>query len=180
MRSGRALIAVLAALALQGWPPLAGAQAALETEVKATYLYKIAPFVTWPQSASAGKFAICVVGADPFGPLLDRAVAGQTVAGHAIVVRRLPAAERDASCQMAFVAGSRSQSVAEALRVLRGAPVLTVTQTPASPGMIDLRVVGGRVRFAVDLGAASQSGLGVSSKLLSLAVSVSGKAEIDR
>jgi len=51
------------------------AQDSLETAVKATYLYKFAPFVTWPQRP--GPFVICVVGRDPFGPVLDQAVAGQ-------------------------------------------------------------------------------------------------------
>jgi len=52
---------------------------AFENAVKASYLYKFAPFVQWPPAAlgaSAAPFTICVAGSDPFGPALDEAVRG--------------------------------------------------------------------------------------------------------
>ena len=162
------LAAAISALTAHAWP-----QVSLESAVKATYLYKFAPFVDWPAKPGApAAFNICVIGTDPFGPLLDRLVAGQRVADRPIVVRRLAQAQRDAPCQIAFVAGSRGQDVKAALLALRGAPVLTVTDGAMDPGVIDFAVVGGRVRFRVDDEAAAENGLTVSSKLLSLAISV--------
>jgi len=150
-------------------------QESLEIAVKAAYLYKFAPFVGWPAAALGGPadpFAICVVGADPFGAVLDRAVAGQQVAGRPIVVRRFAQAARAQPCQIAYLGVARGQSGKEALRVLRGAPVLTVTDASAARGMIDLVISEGRVRFRIDDAAAADSGLTISSKLLSLALSV--------
>lgn len=170
----RAGLAPLVAGLLAG----AGAQAqpnALEAAIKASYLYKLAPFVAWPPQvfpAPDSPLVICVIGDDPFGSLLDRAVTGQHVGTRSIVVNRLPVADREAPCQIAFLGGSRAQPVKDALRALRGAPILTVTDDPAAPGVVDFVVVQDRVRFRIDDEAAAENGLTISSKLLSLALTV--------
>ena len=158
-----------------GLAPAATAQEPLDLAVKATYLYKLAPFVDWPQGAFAGPdspFDLCVIGDDPFGPILDRAVAGQRVGAHPIIVHRLPTAAARSGCELAFVEGSKDQTVREALRQLSGSPVLTVTDNQASRGIVDFITEDGRVRFRIDDQAASENGLTISSKLLSLAISV--------
>ena len=155
-------------------------QESLETAVKASYLAKFAPFVEWPAAAAppAGPFTICVIGQDPFGPLLDRAIAGQALGGQPLAVERLKAAESGAPsrCRIAFLGGSRGQPVKAALKALHGAPVLTVTDAADSPGVIDFVVSQGRVRFRVDDRLAADDGLTISSKLLSLATSVTPRA----
>jgi hypothetical protein len=151
----------------------AGAQpvADLETAVKATYLYKFAPFVTWP--ASPGEsMTICIVGTDPFGDVLDRAIAGQVYNGRPFRIQRLPAISADSGCAVAYLSGESNQSVASALKILKGTPVLTVTQNSRSPGIIDFVNLQGHIRFRVDLAAASRNRLEISSKLLAMAASV--------
>ncbi len=171
-RSLASLVLCLCLLALPG--PAQAAADTLEYAVKATYLYKLAAFVAWPPGAlPADSFVICVVGDDPFGAVLDQAVAGQTVQQRPITVRRYAAITADPGCQMMYVAGSDSQTVAGALAAIRGAPVLTVTdaQNEAGPaGMINFVLQDGFVRFEIDPGMAMRSGLNISSKLLSLAV----------
>ena len=163
-----------AALALSGVSSAAWAQESLETAVKAAYLYKLAPFVEWPGAAlgPGAPFIVCVVGSDPFGPVLDRAVAGQKVGDRPIVVRRFGVAAHDSPCHIAFLGGSRGQSVKEALIILHGAPVLTVTDAAAEPGVVDFALIERRVRFRIDDQAAADGGLTISSKLLSLAITV--------
>ncbi|HEY2482509.1 MAG TPA: YfiR family protein, partial [Caulobacteraceae bacterium] len=66
-----------------------------EMEVRAAYLIKLVAFVDWPIASFAGPadpFAICIVGKDPFGPLLDKMTVGQKAAGRPMVVRRMPKA----------------------------------------------------------------------------------------
>jgi hypothetical protein len=174
MSLARVLSLAVAALVFSGLADAAQAQESLETAVKAAYLYKFAPFVEWPGAASrAGQpFTVCVVGADPFGSVLDRAVAGQKVGDRPIAVRRLAAAAHDAPCEIAFLGGSRGQSVKDELAVLHGAPVLTVTDGSPAPGIVDFALTQGRVRFRVDDQTAAEAGLTISSKLLGLAVSV--------
>jgi YfiR/HmsC-like len=173
----RARLAGLAILSLAAAAP-AQAEPSLELAVKATYLYKLAPFVSWPAQAWAAPNApllICVQGADPFGPLLDQAVGGQAVAGHPVEVRRLARLEASSGCQIAFVAGGPGQSQAQALSAVSGAPVLTVTDEghggPAK-GIVQLLIDAGKVRFSIDAAQADRNGVAISSKLLALAVAV--------
>ena len=143
----------------------------LGTAVKATYLYKFAPFVTWP-SAPGDNLVICVVGKDPFGDVLDKAVAGQSYNNSPFRIIRLTTIETNDSCAVAYLGGSRKQSVAAALKSLKGHPVLTVTDNSQPGGMIDFVTLQDHIRFRVDLAAASESHLDISSKLLAMAASV--------
>lgn len=150
----------------------------LERAVKATYLWKFGPFITWPQTALAGPDStihLCVAGEDPFGAVLDEALAGQSIEGHPILLRRLARVDRQSACHILFAAGSPEQSVAEALEAVRGTPVLTFTdaaRAPQAKGIVHFVMRDERVRFEIDEYAAAENGLAISSKVLSLAVSV--------
>jgi hypothetical protein len=156
----------------------------LEYPVKATFLYKFGPFVEWPASAmgaAASPFVLCVVGDDPFGPLLDRAVAGQRVGRHPVAVRRMATIEpRAAGCHVLYAAGSRAQSPAQILAAVQGQPILTVTDAAhgdGSRGVVNFVLRDNRVRFEIDVRAAREAGLAISSKLLSLAVNAKSATE---
>ncbi len=158
-------------------PRAARAQSSpLELAVKATYLYKLAPFVEWPPNAYADPAAplvLCVQGDDAFSALVERAVAGQKVDAHPIEVRRSSKLEVQTGCHIAYVGGSQAQTAAAALQALHGSPVLTVTdEARAAKGVVNFRRDQGKVRFDIDKVEADQSKLVVSSKLLSLAVHV--------
>ena len=153
------------------------ADVALENAVKATYLYKLPQFVTWPAgSLPPDRFVLCVIGRGRFGGVLDQAVEGQKVQRRPILVRRYLAIGANPGCQLMYIAGSQEQSVANVLAITQGAPVLTVTdgQSATTMGMINFVVIGGRVRFEIDQAAAAASGLAISSKLMSLAVRPGG------
>lgn len=151
-------------------------QRADEFELRAAYLSRFAPFVEWPSSAKR-EFHICVVGRDPFGASLDKVVAGQALGSRRMVIRRLPSVGADSDCDLAYVAGSREQSVAAALRSVRGKPILTVTDQASGGdrGMIHFIVQDNRLRFHIDAATATASGLSLSSKFLALAISVRGR-----
>lgn len=167
---------LLAALA----PLLAAAAAAapgsLEYPVKAAFLPKFASYVSWQrgQMRPGAPFTVCVVGDDPFGSVLDQLVAGQSVEGAAVTVRRVADASGAGGCQIAYVAGSARQPAAAALKALAGEPMLTVTDDARSSarGVIHYVVRGGRVRFHIDAASAARHGLAIRSPLLALALSV--------
>ena len=164
-------------LGLAGVSPAPAQESNLETAVKANYLYKFAPFVDWPVGAWPGPGAplsVCVLGEDPFGPVLDQAVRGQSLGGRPIAVRRLQGVQAAGGCQILFVGRLKGQGVSEALRAVAGQPVLTVTDQSrgVSGGMIQFVMRDGRVRFDIDADAAQAAHLTISSKLLGLAVSV--------
>jgi len=146
----------------------------LEYAVKASYLYKFAPFVQWPPAAfdaPTAPLSICIAGSDPFGPALSEVVHGQRVNGHPIVVRRVEAVHPGLACQILYIGG---EDTGAALQAVAHEPVLTVTDhiRGAAGGMIQFVMMAGRVRFSIDQAAAQGSGIAISSKLLGLAVSV--------
>ncbi len=170
------------AAALVGALLFAGAAWAqsLEYPVKAAYLPKLAPFIDWPGRTFTGEqtpFVICVVGPDPFGSLLDKAASGQRMTEHPIVVRRIAAASRD--CHVLYLGQQNSQAVANALKAVRGAPVLTVTdgaRQQGAKGIVHFVIKDARVRFVIDDQQAADNGLTISSKLMGLALSVRRRA----
>jgi len=172
----RALAAGVIALA----PALVMAQdRAVEYAVKATYLYKFAPFVEWPAgtfASAADPLVLCIVGTGPVGDLAAEATSGQSVAGRSITVIRMPGPPpRGTRCQIMYVAGPRSSQVRAALDSVKGTSVLTVTDSApeaAVRGIINFVIVENRVRFEIDLTAAAENHLVISSKLLSLAVGI--------
>jgi hypothetical protein len=166
-RHARALVLLLA-----GWHgagAVAWAAEPIEYAVKAAYLAKFPFYVEWPPgafAAPASPVVLCIVGDDPFGQAIDEAVAGQQVQGRPITVRRMKTIARDSGCHIAYVgADTRAEA-------LRGGTVLVVSDGPNGSGIINFVLRDNKVRFTVDDEAAFQNGLSISSKLLSVALSV--------
>jgi hypothetical protein len=154
------------------------AQAAdVEAAVKATYLYKFAPFVEWPAEAftfPSDSLVLCVAGTDAVADLVDEAVQGQTVRGRTVKVLHVTASAREPRCHVLYVA-ARGESAISMLDGVRGRPVLTVTDSAREArtrGIINFVIQDNRVRFEIDVDTASENRLMISSKLLSLAASV--------
>lgn len=157
--------------------PLQAEEQGLELAVKATYLVKFEPFVSWPAASfadPAAPFVLCVAEPDPFGPLLEKAADGLHAGSHPILIQRIGDAGESAKCKLLYIGRAAS---APKPADFRGKPVLTITDAAPEErrGIIDFRIVDGRVRFTIDDAAAAESGLSISSKLLSLAVSVHEK-----
>ena len=168
---------IVAVLALVPRGTYAAPALSLEYAIKATYLYKFAPFVEWPQSAfetPASQISVCIVGNDPVAQALGPTPADQTVGERPYQVRRLERVERDSGCHILYVAASNAQSASDAMDAVRGTPVLTVTDSARTPaqGIVSFVVQDNRVRFDIDDAAAAENGIIISSRLLSLARSV--------
>ncbi len=149
-----------------------------EYQVKAAYLYNFGKFVNWPADAGAtSEFDVCVLGSDPFGPLLDATVSDSTINGKRVVARRIARAQDAAGCRVVFIAASESPRLGSDLAVLSRLHILTVSDNPHfldRGGMIQFIFEGDRVRFAVNLTAAQEAGLTLSSELLKVATKVIG------
>ncbi|UGB39199.1 YfiR family protein [Frateuria soli] len=172
------LVLLLACASWEASPQPARPGVSLEYAVKATYLYKLAPFVNWPPTTFDSPdqpFRICVAGEDPFDNYLQRAVAGRSLGTHPFEVLRLETLTPEARCQILFISRLSSQDVQQALATVSGKPVLTVVdsvQPRAGGGIIQFVIDRGRVRFVIDTGAAARNHISISSKLLNLAVAV--------
>ncbi len=174
LRRWRTGIVIFAAItAFSAFTPAMSAGVALDREIKGTFLYKFAPFVTWPDSAFAAPNAplvICILGDPGLADSLQGAIAGQHDGNRPLVIRAVSRASAD--CQVLYVPGQDASSAAAAMAAAKGRPVLTVTDLPvdaAGHGVICFVIDQGHVRFDIDNAAAAENGLTLSSKLLGLA-----------
>ena len=149
---------------------------AVEYQVKAAFLFKLARFVEWP----AHKFTqpdspliIGVVGTDPFGGLLEEAVQDKRINDHTVIVRHIVSMQELRKCHMIFISRSESARLNPILSEVRGDNVLTVSDSDnftGHGGMINFIMVANRVQFQINASAASHAGLKISSKLMQLSV----------
>ena len=168
--------AVLAAAPARSHAADGGAdQPPTEYQVKAAFLYNFARFVEWPPRAfadSAAPLGVCVLGDDPFGEALDRAVLGKTLSDRALMVRRGKKLQELGGCEILFISASERGRLPEILDELRTAPVLTVGESEnfaARGGGVQFTLEDNHVHFIINVDATERAGLKLSSKLLSLA-----------
>lgn len=149
-----------------------------EYQVKAAYLYDFSRFVEWPAHSGSEKdptFAICVIGKDPFGAILDATLAGEKREGQNLEARRISKAQEALACRILFIGTSEADHLKEILAQMKKATVLTVSDIPRfseSGGMIEFVLKDHKVRFDVNLTNATDAGLAVSSDLLKVALTV--------
>ncbi len=175
-----AAVGCMSALAGPATAP-AVAPGSLEYAVKAAYLTRFVPFISWPDDVFAGAGApltICVLGDDVFDGRLEKAAACSKLADRAIAVRHLKGPDASASCQILFIGAGDKSLIDGTLDAMKGRPVVTVTDSGiASRGVISFVVASNRVRFDIDDALASQGGLIISSKLLGLARTVKQRGQ---
>jgi hypothetical protein len=156
---------------------LSSAQASRPTEaqVQAAYLFNFGKFVTWPEPRDSGSFQICILGKDPFGHLLDATVNGETIKDKKITIQRISSMQQAPPCSILFISSSEENKLAGILITAQRLNLLTVStmkRFAERGGMIGLIAQQDRVRFEVNLRAAEQAHLLLSSELLKVAVNV--------
>jgi len=146
-----------------------------EYKVKAAFLYKFASYIEWPAQVferPESAFVIGVSGAEALGDQLAQIVAGRSINGRPVAVRKLHRGEPASGLQILFIGGSDAGRLSDILASTKGRPVLTVTEsedTFALGSMINFVIVDDKVRFDVALREAELANLKVSARLLSVA-----------
>jgi hypothetical protein len=173
----RARIAAGVLVLLSFIPRLTPACAATPTEyeLKAVLVFKLGSYIRWPNQASDPArqvFVIGILGKDPFGPVMDRVVDGERLAGRPVVVRRLTDASSAVQCDILYISASERPNIRRTLDLLRAAPVLTVAdmnEFAELGGMINLKNDQRRIRFEINVSAVERAGLKAASQLVALA-----------
>jgi hypothetical protein len=148
-----------------------------EYQVKAVYLYNFGHFVEWPEATAAksNSFGICILGRDPFGPILDSTIAGESIGGKNVIARRISKAQETLDCRILFISASEDNHLKDDLNMVDRMGVLTVSDAPhflEGGGMIQFVADGNKVRFEVNVSNAADAGLALSSDLLKVAHAV--------
>src|SRR3989475_1678331 len=164
---------------------VAGAESPTLTmhQVEAAFLFNFAKFVTWLDDSferSGSSLIIGVLGEDPFGAVLEETVRDKTVMGKKLAVKRFARIQDAVKSHILFLSSSDESQLLPMLKVLEKATVLTVSdmeEFAERGGMVAFTVEAQKVRFNVNVGAASRAGLKMGSQLLKLARIVGDKSQ---
>ncbi len=146
-----------------------------EYQIKAAFLFNFAKFVEWPPKtfvAGTSPIIIGILGENPFHDDLARMVGNKTIDNHPLVVKEYRSPTDATNCHILFISTSEKKRLPEILATLKGASVLTVGETDRfteTGGMINFVLRGNKIRFQINKDAATNVGLRISSKLMSLA-----------
>jgi len=149
-----------------------------QSDIQAVYLFDFAKFVRWPAGAEHEPLTICVAAPKTFADSVTKLISGEQIESRPLAIRAIQNAGDKAGCAILFIDVSAKEHLDTLLAATAGKPVLTVSDIPGfldRGGMIQFLLLNNRVRFSVDLRPVEHSGLSLSSELLKVAVSVSGK-----
>ena len=150
------------------------------SQVEAVFLFNFSQFVDWPAQAFPqpdSPIVIGVLGSDPFDGTLDEVVRGEMVKGRPLVVRRFQRIEQLTDCHILFISRSERPRLEPIVQMLKGRSILTVSdldEFAMQGGVIGFVLVDNKIRLRVNLQAAKDAGLTLSSKLLRPAQIVGG------
>lgn len=146
-----------------------------EAQIKAAFLYKFGGFVEWPPRAFPAPdspFTIGVIGANAVAGELEKLVAGRTVQGRPVAIRKLRRGESLSRLHVLFVGQSESGSLADIIAAAKDYSLLVVTESEnalSQGSMINFVPVEDKVRFDIALPPAERGQLRISARLLSVA-----------
>jgi len=150
-----------------------------DSEVKAAYLVNFGKFVREPGiQTTRTSFDICLVGHDSMGQTIDDLAANQTIDNLPVRLRRLPDISQAKGCAIVYISADEGDRLREDLAILSPFDALTVSDASDfldRGGMIQFLLIENHLRFAVNLNAVNHAHLVLSSELLRVASSVTGK-----
>jgi hypothetical protein len=168
------LVALLACLSGALTPARAQTATEHEYELKAGVLFHIIEYVEWPAGSLPDNqpvIQIGLLGEIPFPEALE-VLAGKTIRGRKLVVKRLTDLSGAAECQVLFIGASEKPRLPEITAQVGSRPVLTVSEVEGFAergGMVNLVAGQNRIVMEINREVAGRAGLGISSQLLKLA-----------
>lgn len=174
MRSAKRISLLLLGLSTSLLSFAETSERASEYNVKAAYLYQIPKFVSWPSEhlKQGARLNLCVLGSDPFRGALQKIHLRQ-VRGHELNVRYIKKIHKASQCHILFLSGDfAEQSVLDKYHRIAEQHILTIGESAAfvkGGGIIALTLREDRVALEVNLQAAQDANIEVSSNLLEIA-----------
>jgi hypothetical protein len=175
----RAIAGALLAM-LVGWIAgtslsLADEPVASEYQVKAAFIINFPKYVEWPGEAFAATnspIVIAVLGESRVTDELQKIIAGRSVNGRELVLKHLDSADGTIDCHLLFVPATEQKRAPNLLPSIKNKGILTVGESDdflAGGGTINLARRNQKIALEVNLEAAGNSRIKISSKLLNIA-----------
>ena len=187
-RRGLLIVCILASCLAFVRKPLAVAQQGgegafvnREYPLKALFLYNFGSYIEWPAGTFASDqspFVIGVLGSASLDETLRQIAATKKIAGRTIVIQQYTSVDDIKPCEILFIA--RSVPLPQqrlAIEKLANRHVLIVGESigfATDGGSVNFFVEANKIRFEINLSAAKQQQLKVSSKLLAMARIIPG------
>ncbi len=144
---------------------------------KAAFIYNFAKFTRWPKNLEdddKDKIVLCTLGEDQLVIDLTR-LQGKIINNKILIVKTIEAPNE---CGMLYIAASKKRNYVSTLNHIRGKPILTISEIKnfaQSGGIIELNLEKGQTRITINLNAAHENNLELSSRLLILANIINDK-----
>ncbi|MEM9334665.1 MAG: YfiR family protein [Pseudomonadota bacterium] len=149
----------------------ATASTVAEEDVKLALVYKIARFVSWPDSGS-GSFLLCVTGDSTFDAANNK-LAGRQIRERQIAIAKVTSASKQQpACDALYISRDSRGTSRNLLEQFDGKPVLTLSDSEdfaTTGGMVGLTIRNKRVGIQINVENYERVGLSVNSQLLQLA-----------
>ena len=146
-----------------------------EYQLKAVFLFNFTQFVEWSPSSfisAQASFDIGVLGENPFGSYLEDVVSGEKVNGRPLVVYHYKNLEEIKTCHILFINKAEINNLEDILAGIKGKNILTVSDAPnflQQQGMVRFITKSNKIHIQINLEAAKEADLTISSKLLRVA-----------
>lgn len=148
-------------------------------QVKAAMLFNAAKFVEWSgPTRPDSSLIICVLGKPAITPAIEGLV-GRLVQGHQVKVQQVSSLSDMGACHLVFIGEGERRNLPAVLASAGRRGILTVSDIDRfamQGGMLGLVESEGKIKLEVNLEAAQQANLKISSQLLKLARIVRGGA----
>lgn len=152
-------------------------------QVKAAMIYKFLGYATWPDarfSDGQSSYRVYIIGSDEISHELKDIVAQRQIDGHKIEIFNATNANQISDAHLVFVARPMEALLPTLIPYAIKNSYLIVTENEqglVKGSAINLRMVNNRVGFDVALDTTRDYGVSLSSRLLSVAISVQSERD---
>ncbi len=152
----------------------AGAQDNLEIreyQIKSSFLYRFIQFAQWSSGPETKEITLCVLGENHFS-IISKTLEGKKIREKPLDVLQIDSADQVEGCQVLFIDVSGSEAVPQDSELFSSKSILTVGESDnftRQGGLIRFYEAKNKIRFEINLDAATSAGITFSSKLLKLA-----------
>ena len=151
------------------------AYAESDIQLKAVILGRLPSFIQWNaelyKPENSQNFNLCVLGNNPFGSILDKIYEKRTIKKKTPKIRYLNNINELAGCHLVYIAESEKRDISEIVERAKQLSILTIGETDGFEDkgvIIKLYVENKKIKFIINIQAAKESALTISSQLLTM------------